>query len=363
MARYAAAVEAAGNYHSGDDYVVEFLGYRFSFSSLDFEERVTAAAVRLGLVPAPSWTRTRPPTSSSSSNATRSRRRAARSASTSSAIGTRSRSSAASRSSTGSRSSSSAARGSTTASRRDSWRWTGTTSGRTSPLPTRTAVAPCWSSSPPRAGTSSSTGDDTPSLVCSRVACVPGRSPRPRHAGLAWRAARARGPHVPRARRRVAAARPARSSSGRRRRALRDGRRGHGLARLGRLPLPPAQPAALHPARPRARLPQRHRAQPHRPRPPSRLGRSDRRGCLGDCGPDSPPRLDVAGAVGVPLLLVFLWRSRSRACTPACSWWSRRSSCTERRSGRGAGRPRYPGSGFRTAIRRAVSRAATSGST
>src|SRR5580765_6613839 len=36
---YAAAVEAAGNYHSGDDYIVEFLGYRFSFSSLDFEER------------------------------------------------------------------------------------------------------------------------------------------------------------------------------------------------------------------------------------------------------------------------------------------------------------------------------------
>jgi hypothetical protein len=50
---YAAAVEAAGNYHSGDDYVVEFLGYRFSFSSLDFEERVTAAAVRLGLVAGP----------------------------------------------------------------------------------------------------------------------------------------------------------------------------------------------------------------------------------------------------------------------------------------------------------------------
>ena len=46
-------MEAAGNYHSGDDYVVEFLGYRFSFNSLDFEERVTAAAVRLGLVAGP----------------------------------------------------------------------------------------------------------------------------------------------------------------------------------------------------------------------------------------------------------------------------------------------------------------------
>jgi len=50
---YAAAVEAAGNYHSGDDYIVEFLGYRFSFSNQDFEERVTAAAVRLELVSGP----------------------------------------------------------------------------------------------------------------------------------------------------------------------------------------------------------------------------------------------------------------------------------------------------------------------
>jgi hypothetical protein len=39
------------NYASGDDYVVEFLGYRFRFSAVDFEERVTAAAVRLGLIP------------------------------------------------------------------------------------------------------------------------------------------------------------------------------------------------------------------------------------------------------------------------------------------------------------------------
>ena len=46
-------MEAAGNYRSGDDYVVEFLGYRFSFSSVDFEERVIAAAVRLGLVAGP----------------------------------------------------------------------------------------------------------------------------------------------------------------------------------------------------------------------------------------------------------------------------------------------------------------------
>lgn len=38
------------NYCSGEDYVVEFHDYRFGFGVSDFEERVTAAAVRLGLV-------------------------------------------------------------------------------------------------------------------------------------------------------------------------------------------------------------------------------------------------------------------------------------------------------------------------
>jgi hypothetical protein len=38
------------NYDSGDDFVVEFLGYSFSFNALDFEQRVNAAAVKLGLV-------------------------------------------------------------------------------------------------------------------------------------------------------------------------------------------------------------------------------------------------------------------------------------------------------------------------
>jgi hypothetical protein len=38
------------NYRSGDDFVVEFLGYRFAFGAADFEERVTAAAVKLGLI-------------------------------------------------------------------------------------------------------------------------------------------------------------------------------------------------------------------------------------------------------------------------------------------------------------------------
>ena len=38
------------NYSSGDEYALEFLGYHFSFGGRDFEERVAAAAVRLGLV-------------------------------------------------------------------------------------------------------------------------------------------------------------------------------------------------------------------------------------------------------------------------------------------------------------------------
>jgi hypothetical protein len=38
------------NYRSGDDYLIEFLGYQFGFNAADFEERVTAAAVKLGLL-------------------------------------------------------------------------------------------------------------------------------------------------------------------------------------------------------------------------------------------------------------------------------------------------------------------------
>jgi hypothetical protein len=41
---------AEPNYSSGDEYVVEFLGYRFSFNGDDFEQRVTSAAVKLGLL-------------------------------------------------------------------------------------------------------------------------------------------------------------------------------------------------------------------------------------------------------------------------------------------------------------------------
>jgi hypothetical protein len=38
------------NYSSGEDYVLEFLGYRFSFGAEDFRERVMGAAVRLDLI-------------------------------------------------------------------------------------------------------------------------------------------------------------------------------------------------------------------------------------------------------------------------------------------------------------------------
>ena len=47
--RYARLVTEA-NYVSGDDYVIEFHEHRFGFNSSDFEQRVTAAAVKLGLV-------------------------------------------------------------------------------------------------------------------------------------------------------------------------------------------------------------------------------------------------------------------------------------------------------------------------
>ena len=43
--------QPASNYRSGDDYVVEFLGYRFAFNEEDFEQRVTAAGVKLGFLP------------------------------------------------------------------------------------------------------------------------------------------------------------------------------------------------------------------------------------------------------------------------------------------------------------------------
>src|ERR671926_805791 len=37
-------------YSCGEDYEIEFLGFRFAFNAFDFEQRVTAAAVKLGLL-------------------------------------------------------------------------------------------------------------------------------------------------------------------------------------------------------------------------------------------------------------------------------------------------------------------------
>jgi hypothetical protein len=42
---------STADYHSGDDYTVEFLDYRYRFARTDFAQRVAAAAVRLELVP------------------------------------------------------------------------------------------------------------------------------------------------------------------------------------------------------------------------------------------------------------------------------------------------------------------------
>jgi hypothetical protein len=38
------------DYHSGDDFTVEFLDYRYRFARTDFAQRVAAAAVRLELI-------------------------------------------------------------------------------------------------------------------------------------------------------------------------------------------------------------------------------------------------------------------------------------------------------------------------
>src|SRR3954453_7739775 len=104
------------NYVSGDDYVIEFQDHRFGFNADDFQERVTAAAVRLGLVSENDLdddetadfvetcsgalrrmppTTTRRPISSSSSGATGSTSRARASAAISCGTGNACRSSAA----------------------------------------------------------------------------------------------------------------------------------------------------------------------------------------------------------------------------------------------------------------------------
>ena len=43
--------EPQADYHSGDDFTVEFLDYRYRFARTDFAQRVAAAAVKLEVVP------------------------------------------------------------------------------------------------------------------------------------------------------------------------------------------------------------------------------------------------------------------------------------------------------------------------
>jgi len=42
--------QSPSNYRSGTDFTIEFAGFRFRFSALDFTQRVEAAAARLGFV-------------------------------------------------------------------------------------------------------------------------------------------------------------------------------------------------------------------------------------------------------------------------------------------------------------------------
>jgi hypothetical protein len=48
---FVGVTDERSNYVSGDEYVLEFLGYRFGFSAEDFRERVMGAAVKLDLIP------------------------------------------------------------------------------------------------------------------------------------------------------------------------------------------------------------------------------------------------------------------------------------------------------------------------
>ena len=265
---YAAAVDAAGNYHSGDDYVVEFLGYRFTFNAVDFEQRVTAAAVKLGLVAGNELDDDETADLVELVERDAIESPAARSAGTSFATGTRlslverrvarllaeearlprrlarpSREGGEARGRLGRR-----------------------RAGLLVPRPERRpraarapphaelARAPVPADDRRRAGTRSR------ALRTSRRCS---RSTRRSAAAGSSRSARSRWSCSSLALRPLAAAR---ARAGARRRPLRDGRRGDRLARLGRLPLPAAQPAALHPARARARLSERARARAAHPR-------------------------------------------------------------------------------------------------
>ena len=146
------------NYSSGEDFVVEFLGYRFGFNArrlraADHGRRGAARADR-GERPGRGGDRR-----SGRARRRRPHRRAAQRPRPlpRPPLGAR-RAVEGSRSSTGCASSSSAAPGSTTASRRGCSRSRGTRNSATSPTRSRAAAARCSSSRPCRAGTRCSSG-------------------------------------------------------------------------------------------------------------------------------------------------------------------------------------------------------------
>ena len=150
--------DTGANYTSGEEYVVEFLGFSFKFNACDFEQRVIAAAVKLGLVEANELDEeeTRDLVTLAAQGADRGSGVAARPLPRC-ATGSASRSSAASRSSTGCASSSSAAPGSTTRSSAARSRSSGTTSRPSSRTSTRAAAGHSSSWRRCRHGTSCST--------------------------------------------------------------------------------------------------------------------------------------------------------------------------------------------------------------
>ena len=348
------------NYSSGDDYIVEFLGYRFTFNACDFEQRVVAAASKLGLVEANelepdetsdlvalaaqgviddpesrlgrylarNWERValvggrvarllaaqarlprrlaRPP-----GEARRPRGRLGGERGRVRLPAPR-RAAAPARARAGSVVARAAVQG-------IAW-------GKSAGKPGSRREPPCKGRLVARRRLASRRAE--PGSGVERDARSPGKATalaaylagaaRARPFRLLARAARARGADLGRA----ARARSRGFPLERRAQALgvvllRDDRRAHRLDPLGRLPLPAAQPAALHPARARARVPDRALARGRRSGATLALlvavAAAVAAASWGLLGLTVLPRRDVAGAIGVPLLLLFLWRSRNRA--------------------------------------------------
>ena len=178
------------NYSSGDDYIVEFLGYRFTFNACDFEQRVVAAAAKLGLVQANELDEDETADLVAlAAQGVIDEPRLASGPLPRAQLGARVAARTGSRSSTGCASSSSAAPGSTIRSSAARSRSSGTTARRSSPTSTRAGGGRCSSSprSPP--GTSSSSRAERARAARSAAGSERRRAPSP--AALGARLARA----------------------------------------------------------------------------------------------------------------------------------------------------------------------------